>query len=103
MAFGLVHGLGFASALSEARLPEHAVALGLVAFNVGVEIGQLVAISSAMVLFVLAARLLGRGGGGATGPANGVVHRHAATACAYAVGVTGAYLVIDRASAIFLR
>ena len=101
MAFGLVHGLGFASALAEARLPEHAVALGLVAFNVGVEIGQLIAIASAMALFVLAARLLGSEARG--GRASGFLRRHAETACAYAVGVTGAYLVIDRASALFLR
>ena len=101
MAFGLVHGLGFASALAEARLPEHAVALGLVAFNVGVELGQLAVIASAMTGFVLLARILGRGP--ASEPANRVVRRHAATACAYVVGVTGAYLVIARASFFFLR
>jgi hypothetical protein len=40
-AFGLVHGLGFASALAETGLPARGTALALVAFNVGVEMGQL--------------------------------------------------------------
>jgi hydrogenase/urease accessory protein HupE len=39
--FGLLHGLGFASALSEVGLPRHAVALSLLGFNLGVEVGQL--------------------------------------------------------------
>jgi HupE/UreJ protein len=39
--FGLVHGMGFASALREMRLPQANVAASLVGFNAGVEIGQL--------------------------------------------------------------
>ena len=39
--FGLLHGLGFAGALSEIGLPERAVPLALLFFNVGVELGQL--------------------------------------------------------------
>ena len=39
--FGLVHGFGFASVLTELGLGRGAVALALVSFNVGVEIGQL--------------------------------------------------------------
>src|SRR5690606_12694270 len=38
--FGLLHGLGFASALSEVGLPRNAVAVALLGFNVGVEVGQ---------------------------------------------------------------
>jgi hydrogenase/urease accessory protein HupE len=38
--FGLLHGLGFASALSEVGLPEDALALSLLGFNLGVELGQ---------------------------------------------------------------
>jgi hypothetical protein len=40
-SFGLLHGLGFAGALSEVGLPERAVPLALLFFNVGVELGQL--------------------------------------------------------------
>jgi hypothetical protein len=40
-AFGLVHGFGFASVLSDLGLPKDALVLALVGFNLGVEIGQL--------------------------------------------------------------
>ncbi len=49
--FGLLHGLGFASALREAGLPAGEIPLALVSFNVGIELGQL-----AFVAVVLAAR-----------------------------------------------
>lgn len=40
-AFGLLHGFGFASALTSAGLPRHELPLALVSFNLGVELGQL--------------------------------------------------------------
>jgi hydrogenase/urease accessory protein HupE len=40
-AFGLLHGFGFASALTSAGLPHHELPFALVSFNVGVELGQL--------------------------------------------------------------
>ncbi len=43
--FGLLHGFGFASALSETGLPQNAVALALFAFNLGVELGQLAVVA----------------------------------------------------------
>lgn len=39
--FGLIHGLGFAGALAELGLPQQAMQLSLLAFNLGVELGQL--------------------------------------------------------------
>lgn len=39
--FGLIHGFGFASVLSDLGLPRDALALALVGFNLGVECGQL--------------------------------------------------------------
>jgi hypothetical protein len=39
--FGLVHGFGFASVLADLGLPREALALALVGFNLGVEVGQL--------------------------------------------------------------
>jgi len=41
-SFGLLHGFGFAGALADVGLPEHAIPLTLFLFNVGVEIGQLI-------------------------------------------------------------
>jgi cytochrome b subunit of formate dehydrogenase len=43
--FGLIHGFGFAYVLKEFGLPQAALAWSLFAFNVGVEIGQLVIVA----------------------------------------------------------
>ena len=43
-AFGLLHGLGFAGVLTELGLPARDFVVGLLAFNVGVELGQLATI-----------------------------------------------------------
>ena len=40
-SFGLIHGFGFASVLTELGLPKDALVLSLLGFNLGVEIGQL--------------------------------------------------------------
>ncbi len=39
--FGLVHGMGFASALSDLGMPDYAFGTALISFNIGVELGQL--------------------------------------------------------------
>ncbi|MFN8542946.1 MAG: HupE/UreJ family protein [Candidatus Binatia bacterium] len=57
-AFGLLHGLGFAGALSEIGLPPDQVPLALLAFNVGVEIGQLAFVAMAAIPVVLARRVI---------------------------------------------
>ena len=48
--FGLLHGLGFAGVLKELGLPEQDFVLGLLSFNVGVEIGQLAVITLAYLI-----------------------------------------------------
>lgn len=48
--FGLIHGLGFAGALSELGLPQNAYFLSLIMFNIGVELGQLTVILLAWFL-----------------------------------------------------
>ena len=45
-AFGLIHGFGFASVLTELGLPRNALVLALVGFNLGVEAGQLAIVSA---------------------------------------------------------
>jgi hypothetical protein len=47
--FGLLHGLGFAGILTEIGLPRSDFVLGLIAFNVGVELGQLAVIALAFL------------------------------------------------------
>ena len=52
VAFGLIHGFGFAYVLKEFGLPQAALGWSLFAFNLGVEIGQL------LIVFVVAGSLL---------------------------------------------
>ena len=51
--FGLLHGLGFAGALAEIGLPEQDIPAALLAFNLGVEAGQLAFIFAVLGLFVV--------------------------------------------------
>jgi hydrogenase/urease accessory protein HupE len=57
-AFGLLHGLGFAGALKEIGLPQADIPLALLAFNIGVEAGQLAFIIAAALVFQLLSALL---------------------------------------------
>ncbi len=57
--FGLLHGMGFAGALAETGLPQSNVPLALLAFNIGIELGQLAFIALLVVLFAAVARLAG--------------------------------------------
>jgi hypothetical protein len=54
--FGMVHGMGFAGALSQLGMPQYAFATSLVAFNVGVELGQL---SIIMVMYFFVSKPFG--------------------------------------------
>jgi hydrogenase/urease accessory protein HupE len=88
-AFGLLHGMGFASALLETGLPERHVPSALLFFNVGVELGQLAAIA----VFLTAGKLIAR------------VERLPAwstRAFVYAMGTTAAYWSLERGLAMFV-
>ena len=52
--FGLLHGFGFAGALSEIGLPQGHIPLALLFFNLGVEAGQLVFVASVLSVVALA-------------------------------------------------
>jgi hypothetical protein len=54
--FGLVHGFGFSSALRELGLGRQGLALSLLGFNVGVEIGQALVIAALLPVLVLLRR-----------------------------------------------
>jgi hypothetical protein len=49
-AFGLLHGFGFAGALAEVGLPQEEIPIALLAFNVGIELGQLVFVACVLAL-----------------------------------------------------
>ena len=52
--FGLIHGMGFAGALSGLGMPSYAFATALISFNIGVELGQLTII---ITMYYLVARV----------------------------------------------
>ncbi len=56
--FGLIHGFGFASVLSDLGLPQDALLLALVGFNLGVEAGQLLIVALFLPLAFGARRTL---------------------------------------------
>ena len=88
-AFGLLHGFGFASALTSAGLPRSELPLALVSFNVGVELGQLGFIALVLALEgsfrVLEIRW----------------PRWAQALPGYTVGSLGAFWTIQRVAAMF--
>jgi hypothetical protein len=49
--FGLIHGMGFASVLTDLGLPKDKFFTSLITFNVGVELGQICIILLAWILF----------------------------------------------------
>lgn len=82
--FGLLHGFGFAGALSEIGLPEQAIPLALLFFNVGVELGQLLFIAGVVAIGTIARRIA------VPLPA------WAPQLSAYAIGTVAAFWTIER-------
>lgn len=90
--FGLLHGFGFAGALSEVGLPQHAIPLALLFFNIGIEVGQL-----AFVAFVMAtAWLLPRALVYIAPVSRSLTRTRLDVAAAYAIGTLAAYWLIER-------
>lgn len=83
-AFGLLHGLGFAGALSEIGLPEHAIPLALLFFNLGVEAGQLLFIAAVLTSWAGVQKL------------RVAIPREAPVYGAYAIGSVAMFWVIQR-------
>ena len=95
-SFGLLHGFGFAGALSEVGLPQHAIPVALLFFNVGVEIGQLVFVAAVLSIMWLLRRAASR----LSEPA--LVKRafdRLDVTIAYGIGVVAAYWLIERTTA----
>ncbi|MBN8509796.1 MAG: HupE/UreJ family protein [Burkholderiales bacterium] len=88
-AFGLLHGLGFAGALAEVGLPPASVPLGLLFFNVGVEIGQLLFVAAVLGLAWLLRRVAGERVG----------RRTTVVTAAYLIGTLASYWVVERVAA----
>lgn len=87
-AFGLLHGLGFASVLQDFGLAEDNFIANLIGFNVGVEVGQLAVIAAAWLTFAL---LFGR---------NDWYHRRIAAPVSIGISVIAAFWVLERTGTI---
>ena len=88
--FGLVHGLGFAGALSELGLPPGEIPLALLGFNAGIEIGQLALVAAWVLVRTAAASL-------ASGIPDSAFGRVLQAIPAHALGAIGVFWVLDRA------
>jgi hydrogenase/urease accessory protein HupE len=86
--FGLLHGFGFAGALSEVGLPEGQIPVALLFFNLGVEAGQLLFIAGVLALAAAVRRVR-------------IAWPHwAALAPTYAIGSIAMFWVIQRVAAL---
>lgn len=83
-SFGLLHGLGFAGALAEVGLPERAIPLALLFFNVGVELGQVFFVGGVWTVLLVLHR------------PDRVWPRWARAVPAYAIGAVAMFWVIER-------
>jgi hydrogenase/urease accessory protein HupE len=88
-SFGLLHGFGFAGALAEVGLPQKAVPLALLTFNVGVEIGQLLFVAIAVGARTVLVRF----------PV--MQQQWLSYATPYAIGGVAMFWVIERIAAFF--
>ena len=88
-SFGLLHGFGFASALSEIGLPRTDIPLALFAFNVGVELGQLAFIGAVLGVVAIVRKVR------ATRP----MREHVMRLVPYAIGSLAAFWFFERVAA----
>jgi hypothetical protein len=84
-SFGLLHGFGFAAVLREIGLPTEGLVTALLAFNLGIEMGQALFAAMVMGLIALAGRFGVTGHGGAAQKLAG-----------YAVGTLASYWMVER-------
>jgi hydrogenase/urease accessory protein HupE len=88
-SFGLLHGFGFAGALAEVGLPQKAIPVALLMFNVGVELGQLLFVACILGAGALLQRLPVKTPGATRAMA------------AYAIGTLAMFWVIERIGALW--
>ena len=83
-AFGLLHGFGFAGALTQTGLPADAIPLALLFFNIGVELGQLAFVAAVLAAIAAIRRL------------SPPLLLRATGATAYGIGILAAFWTINR-------
>ncbi len=91
-SFGLLHGFGFASALTDIGLPQSDVPLALFSFNVGVELGQLAFIGVVFSVLELAKRVR----------LVSVIGHRALPAATYGIGILAAFWFLERLAGFWM-
>ena len=86
LSFGLLHGFGFAGALSDVGLPEDQIPLALLNFNIGVELGQLAFVAVAIALTTLTRKISPK------------INEAAFKPIVYATGIIAAFWCVERIS-----
>jgi hypothetical protein len=87
-AFGLLHGFGFAGALSEIGMPHGDIPLALLFFNIGVELGQLAFIGGILAVLAFMRSIV-------------YLPRHAHVMAAYGMGTVASFWVFQRLGTVF--
>ena len=85
--FGLLHGFGFAGALTDVGLPQQTILLALVFFNVGVELGQLLFVAAIVFLGWMLHQLK-----------QPQLLKHAETVAIYSIGGISSFWLFERIS-----
>ncbi|MDP3746674.1 MAG: HupE/UreJ family protein [Phenylobacterium sp.] len=94
-SFGLLHGLGFAAVLGEVGLPQTELVTGLLFFNLGVELGQVLFAGAILVAVALARRAAPQR------LAQTLAGAPLRLAASGAVGVAASYWLVERSAAFF--
>ena len=90
-AFGLLHGFGFATAMTGAGLPRQDLPLALLSFNIGVELGQLAFVGAVLAVAAFARKV----------GVPAAARRLAVRLAPYAVGSLAAFWFVERTTAFF--
>jgi hydrogenase/urease accessory protein HupE len=93
-SFGLLHGLGFASALREVGLPQNSIPLALLFFNIGVELGQLLFVGVVIAVIALTTRAARKFSRWSLAPQT--AFSWCENISAYAIGSVAAFWLIQR-------
>ena len=81
-SFGLLHGFGFAGALSDIGIANNQMLLSLLFFNVGIEIAQIALIPIPLMIIYLSTKIN--------------IQNYSQIAASFVIGSMGAYWFIDR-------
>ena len=92
-SFGLLHGFGFAGALSEVGLPQSSIPMALLTFNLGVEAGQLIFVAAMVLLYGIVRYITARN--------RLTLPEWAYRVPAYAIGGIAAFWTVERINGFF--